>query len=286
MKISKYLFIFSSLLSILVVSYIFILAKFLPILVHHTFYYCREMARIISTKLPGNVGVVIFGVLTISILYTTVRLIATIIRIYKFRERLSQSVLTDHNLGDEIVVMKENKPFAYCFGIISPKIFITTGLLTIVNKKELEIILRHERYHLEHRDSLTLLLATFVESLFPFAPILTDLIRIYKVDRELLADQSAIRDESDKKVLISILKKLLLYEPMPVPSFAPGIAEIETLETRIKSLLNLKITNNKPSAKNVTYSLIFVVILIGLMTTPIRAIEVHRTGLDAIVVCK
>jgi beta-lactamase regulating signal transducer with metallopeptidase domain len=38
-----------------------------------------------------------------------------------------------------------------------------------MSKEELEVILRHEKYHLEHRDGLTLLLATVVESLFPFS---------------------------------------------------------------------------------------------------------------------
>lgn len=294
MRINKQLFIFSSLLILLIASYFFVLVKFLPILVHHTFYYCREMARVISLSLPGNWGIVVFGVLIIPALYTAFKLFATLVQVYKFRQLLSQSISKEHGLSDifkslkladKAVVLRETKPFAYCFGVRNPKIFITTGLIALVNKRELEVILRHEKYHLEHRDNLILLIATFIESLFPFFPILTDLIRIYKIDRELLADQAAIQGEADTRSLSSVLKKLLQYEPVTLPALAPAIADVDTLETRIKSLLSIKADYRKLGKRNLIYSALFIAVLIGLMTTPVNAVELHTDGLDVMVVC-
>lgn len=295
MRINKHLFIFSSLLTLLTVSYSLVLVKFFPILVHHTFYYCREMAKAISLSLPGNLGVVVFGILIVSVLYTAFNLLATAVKVYKFRQMLSRSVVKDHKLTDifralklvnKVVILRETKPFAYCFGILNPKIFLTTGLIAMVDRKELEVVLRHEKYHLEHRDNMVLLLATFVESLFPFFPILTDFIRIYKIDRELLADQAAIQGVADKSSLSSLLKKLLQYKPVTIPTLAPAIADADTLETRIKSLLSIKVDHRKLGKRNLFYSTVFVVVLITLMGTPIRAIELHDNGRDAIVVCE
>ena len=294
MRINKHLFLFSSLLMLLIASYFFVLVKFFPILIHHTFYYCREMARAISLSLPGNWGMIVFGVLIISVLYTAIKLFATVVQVYKFRRLLSQSTTKDHGLSDifkslqligKVVVLGETRPFAYCFGVRNPKIFISTGLIALVSRKELEVILRHEKYHLEHRDNLILLVATFIESLFPFFPILTDLIRIYKTDRELLADQEAIQGEVDARSLSSVLKKLLQYEPVTLPALAPAIADVDTLETRIKSLLSIKVNYRKLGKRNLMYSTIFITVLIGLMTTPVNAIELHEDGLDVVVVC-
>ncbi|OGG15361.1 hypothetical protein A3D77_07515 [Candidatus Gottesmanbacteria bacterium RIFCSPHIGHO2_02_FULL_39_11] len=294
MRINKHLFIFSSLLFLLTASYFFVLVKFFPLLVHHTFYYCQEMAKVISLSLPGNWGVVVFGILIISVLYTAFKLFATIVQVYKFRQLLSRSIVKNHELSDifkslklvdKVVVLHETKPFAYCFGVRNPKIFITIGLIAMVNRKELEVILRHEKYHLEHRDNLILLVATFIESLFPFFPILTDLIRIYKTDRELLADQAAIHREADKHSLSSILKKLLQYEPVTLPALAPAIADVDTLETRIKSLLSIKVDYPKLGKRNSLLSIISIAALMALMRTSVHAVELHRDGLDIMIVC-
>lgn len=294
MKINKHLFIFSSLLILLLASYFFVLVKFFPILLHHTFYYCREMAKNISLNLPGNWGIVVFGILSVSILYTVFKLFLTVVQVYKFRQMLYKSILKNHRLfgvftslklTGKVVVLQETKPFAYCFGVRNPKIFISTGLISMINKQELKVILRHEQYHLENRDNLILLLATFVESLFPFFPILTDLIRIYKTDRELLADQAAIQSVSDKHTLSSILKKLLQYEPLTLPRPAPAIADFDTLDTRIKSLLSVKVNYRKLRKRNVLYSMIFVTVLGGFIGAPVHAAEFHRNGLDAMIVC-
>lgn len=291
---NRHLFVFSSLLTLLATSYFFVLVKFFPILVHHTFYYCREMAKAMLISLPGNFGVTIFGFLVVTVLYTAFKLLTTVVQVYKFRQMLSRSIIKDHTLTDifmalklenKIVILREDKPFAYCFGMLNPKIFVTTGLIAMTDRKELEIILRHEKYHLEHRDNLVLLLATFIESLFPFFPVLTDIIRIYKTDRELLADQAAIKEETDRHYLSSVLKKLLQYEPVTIPALAPAIADPDTLETRIKSLLSIKVDYRKLKKRNLLISTAFVAVLMVLMVTPINAIEIHENGWDAMVVC-
>jgi len=294
MKINKHLFLFSGLFALLTGSYFVVLVKFFPILVHHTFYYCREMARMIALNLPGNIGIIIFGLVSVSLVIAIFRLLTTVARVFKFRQMLLKSSVKHHNLGkilkslelnDKVVVLNEDKPFAYCFGIRHPKIFLTTGLLTTMDEREIRVILRHEKYHLEHRDNLVLLVALFIESLFPFFPIFTDFIRLYKTDRELLADRFATQNDLEKQSLKSILKKLLQYEPSIMPALAPAIADIDTLETRIKSLLSIKLDHHKFRRRNLILSIASASLLISLMWTPINAFELHENGTDAMVVC-
>ncbi len=294
MRINKHLLIFSGILILLLSSYLFVLVKFFPILFHQTFYYCREMAKTVSLHLPGDMGIIVFGLLIGTVLYTTLRLGMTLIQVYRFRQLLRKSVVLDttltpvlkrNKLMGKVFILHEAKPFAYCFGIHHPKIFLSSGLLAIVSKPELEIILRHEKYHLEHQDNLILLFAAIIESLFPFLPILTDLVRIFKTDRELLADRAAIQKSEDKDILTSILKKLLQYEPNSSASFVPAIADPDTLETRIKVLCSIPVRQYNIAKKNVVFSLIFAIFLLVLMSTPVNAIELHKNGLDAMIVC-
>lgn len=291
---NKYLIYFLSLFIFLAGGYSFVLAKFLPILVHHTFYYCQEMAKVITLNLPGNLGTIVFVGLLVSILYAIARLITTIIRIYKFRRTLSRSVVSSSSLTkiinnlklkDKVMVLEEEKPYAYCFGVRYPKIYITTGLIEILSLKELQIVLRHEKYHLEHQDNLVLLIAVLIKSLFPFFPVLTDIIRIYKTDRELLADKYAIKNYSDRESLKIVLTKLLQYEPAIIVAIAPAIADVDTLEARIKSFLIIKPNYQKLGIKKIIFSIPAIILLLSLMWVPVNAFEIHQKGLDAMVVC-
>ncbi|MEP7167431.1 MAG: M56 family metallopeptidase [Candidatus Woesebacteria bacterium] len=252
------------------------------------------MAKTVALHLPGDMGIIVFGVLAGTALYTLFKLAMTLVRVYTFRLSLTKSVVCDdtltsllrrNNLEGKVFLLENTKPFAYCFGFRRPKIFLSSGLLAVVNKKELEIILRHEKYHLEHQDNFILLFARIVESFFPFLPILTDLIRMYKTDRELLADRAAIQKKEDKNILTSILKKLLQYEPVSTPSFAPAIADADTLETRIKVLCSIPVRHYKLERKNIYSSLIFAIMLVALMSTPVNAVELHKNGIDAMIVC-
>ena len=167
---------FASMLIFLAVGHFFVVYKYFQILIHHSIYYCQEMVKALSLGLPGDLGKTIFGLLVLAALFTLVRLLATIFRIYTFRRTLLKTTTQRHgdlynlfeklDLRDKVTIINQRKPVAFCFGVRNPKIYISIGIIGLMSKEELEVILRHEKYHLEHRDALTLLLATAVESLF------------------------------------------------------------------------------------------------------------------------
>lgn len=295
MKINNYLLGFAGILTILTVSHFFIVFKYFRLLIHHGIYYCQEMVKALSLGLPGDLGKAAFGLLVLASLFTLIRMLGTIYKIYSFKKTLSKTkirqeisliyLLEKFDLREKVTIVNQKKPQAFCFGFLNPKIYISTGLLKLMSVSELEVILKHEKYHLENRDAFTMLLATLVESLFPFFPILSDFIKIYRTDREVKTDQFATSGSAVKKSLSTVLKKLLKLEPMINPAFIPGIISADTLEARIQSLLSLKTSYKTVGRRNLFISLVSVIALVGLMVTPVNAIEIHEEGHDLVMLC-
>ncbi|KKS46998.1 hypothetical protein A3J20_04290 [Candidatus Gottesmanbacteria bacterium RIFCSPLOWO2_02_FULL_42_29] len=283
MRLNKYLLLFSVLFVFLLLGYSVIFFRFFPILFHHAVYFCREMIKSLSLGLPENFGSLVFAALALSVIYAILALLVSLMKILRFRKNLSPFITNNNsvypllkklNLENKVIVLRNDKPVAYCFGIINPKIYISIGLLCLVNRRELKIILRHEKYHLENRDSATQLLAVLIESLFPFFPVISDLIRIYRYDREITADRQAARETREKQALSSVLTKLLRYSYAPLPGVA-AISDADTLEARIKSLLKLELPAKKLPVINIFISFVSLIIFFGLTFSPAKALEYH-----------
>ncbi len=293
MKVNKYLLIFISLFFFLGTLVSVVVYKFFPLLVHHTIYYCQKMIHSLSFQIPGNLGMFIFITIFIVLLFTAIKFLATLLQIYRFRglllkntSRYTPFVTLLKNLGltDKVVTIKNEKPFAFCFGIRSPKIYVSSKLISLFSQSEFEIILRHERHHLERRDALTLLVAHIVESFFPFFPLLSDLIMAYRVEREILADKAAIQGSTNKN-LISVFNKLLQYEPDQNFAMVPTIAEPKTLEVRIRSLTHGLLYHPIVSWKKTLLSLFSLGVIFFFIFVPVNAIELHEDGHDMMVFC-
>lgn len=293
MKLNKHLVIFMSLMLFLGTLISLLVYKFIPILVHHTIYYCQAIAHSLSFQLPQNLGKFIFIIISTVIIFTAIKFFSTLFRIYKFHSYLKKNILKPMyfrpllkkiDLVNKVVTIQSKKPFAFCFGVNSPKIFISTKLISISTRIELKAILLHEKYHLEHRDALTLLVAHTLESLFPFFPILSDLILAFRTERELLADKAAING-STRGNLISVFKKLLRYEPEYDFSIAPAIADPHTLVARINSLAHDGQYNHAFSLKNIFISLLSLSVIGFFIFVPVSALELHEGGQDLMVLC-
>lgn len=295
MKIHNYLLAFAGILLFLTFGHMVVIYKYFLVLIHHGLYYCQEMAKSLNLQLPSEYGKTLGGILVIAIVFTLFKLFKSILNIFAFRKSLL-SKKHEHpaslmhlsiSLGiqEKVLVFTQTKPQAFCFGIRNPKIYISTGLVQLMNQKELEVILRHEKYHLEHRDTLTLLLATIIESLFPFFPVVSDFIRVYRTDREVAADNAAITNGTDKQSLKDVLRKLIQYEPDINPIFLPAMMSVDTLEARIRSMNIIDTRYKKIGLRNLGLSALSLIALLGLMVTPVSAIELHEDGRDVVMLC-
>ncbi len=293
MKLNKYFAVFIGLFVGFNAILVIVFQKYFLLLLHHTIYYCQEMAKTLSLRLPGNTGLVVFTLLSGILAITVFKLIITAIKIFRLKKSLSNnigendnisSLLRRLNLQNRVLIIDSSRPFALCFGLINPKIYVSTKLTNLLSRDELEVVLRHEKYHLENRDTLILMLATIFESLLPFFPLISDLIRQYKIERELSADRAASYDQGDKH-LTSALTKLLQYEPQVAFVAAPAIADADTLEVRIKRLMNKRYFYKRFTWKNFFISFASVGFLLTLALTPVNAVELHNEKHDVVFVC-
>jgi len=227
------------------------------------------------------------------LLIATIKLLTIYIKVQLSRKKLLRNcksntsftmILENLQLTKKTYLIENEKQFAFCLGIRKPKIYISTALLSILNEREIEAVLRHERYHLHNRDTLIMLIASIGQSLLPFFPLLSDLLHNYRIEREIRADAKAIQGLGDEKPLISVLKKLLTT-PAYATVTVSAIADHDTLEPRIQALIKRDSHFKKFKVKHIFISLVSVFIMIIITLTPVQAMEIHHKGEDAMMLC-
>lgn len=146
--------------------------------------------------------------------------------------RLSQRLA----LTDRIDVVRATEPYAFCYGLVRPRICMSTGLLRLLSKAELEAVLLHERYHLRSHDPLKVLVTQALSRACCFLAVIAELRSHYTVSKELAADRAAMAEQGQGRWLASALYKLLIASP--IVSSGVAVASLgSTTDARIDHLL-------------------------------------------------
>jgi beta-lactamase regulating signal transducer with metallopeptidase domain len=251
-----------------------VLGKYLPVLVHKTIDFCQVM-------IVGNIRAVVgigMGMVAAWTL-TKVGLIGG--KMYKYSRELKTLTVS---VESEVITFRGEQPEAFCLGIFRPRIYISTGMIRIMNKAELATVLRHEQYHLSHQDPLIFLIAYITQSLFPFFPIVADLMSNYRTEREIMADkQAGVGDNAN--TLRRVLQKLIAREPRTEVAFAPAISAHETLETRVRVLTGESYKRKKMGLRQIIISVAALIIMGLSITIPLKIVEIHSEGVDTVNAC-
>lgn len=113
-------------------------------------------------------------------------------------------------LLDRVDVVASAEPFAFCYGLLRPRICASTGLASHLRREQVEAVLRHERYHLAQLDPLKLAVGRALAGALFFLPIVADLLRRYELARELAADRSVVAEMSGPEPLAGALYRLVI----------------------------------------------------------------------------
>lgn len=273
----------------------FLLVKCLPFLVHSTIYYCQSAIDSINLQtlpkylnlLPLTVVLFIVGAIGFKLLMTATQLLLVKRKLSKVVDLKEypqiQELVKELGLENKVKVFTNDQPLAFCFGFIAPKIYLSTKIISITSKQELRGVLEHEKHHVESKDNLTMIVAQIVENAFPFIPLISELIRNYRTEREIAADQAAI-EAIGKRHVISTLRKLLVHE-YDTFALVPALASADTLETRVNVLTLNTSFLAKYSLRSFTVSILSLGILLFLALTPVQAVEYHKNGLDGVMAC-
>ena len=189
-------------------------------------------------------GVLLLAVCGISLgLLTLLRqLVATAVLIRKLvaqKIALPSSVViaaSGLDLDGRIDVVVDERPFSFCYWFLRPRICLSTALVERLEPDELRAVLYHERYHLRQRDPLRQIVARYFAAGLYVVPVVDELLSFHTLQKEIEADQEAVRASGDVRSLASALYKLLpdaddvsLGLLVPVSSLSVTEARIEQL---------------------------------------------------------
>jgi len=96
------------------------------------------------------------------------------------------------NVGVTVQVTPARRPAAFCFGLLSPRVVVTSGLLERLSADEKAAVLWHEAEHVRTREPLKCLLARLAANTFFWIPLLRDLLDRFLLIKEIAADQRAV----------------------------------------------------------------------------------------------
>ena len=158
---------------------------------------------------------------------------------------------------DPIVVLAADAPLAFCFGLLTPRICISAGLVDALTDKELKAVLLHEDHHCRRCDPLRSLVADVIATTLFFLPIAKELRDLFLTLAELEADRYAVQHVG-RPPLAGALHKILTHPlAMRLPQTA-GVAGLSATDARIAELLGDGKTPLRVSTRSLTVSSILI----------------------------
>ncbi len=157
--------------------------------------------------------------------------------------------------NNDFSLIESSAPNAFTCGFIQPKSYLTTGLISQLNKEELAIVLAHEQAHVKSFDPLKKCLFMVLAAFFP-GRIGQTLNSVMSQTMEQLADQSVVDAGHHNDVVASTLVKVARISMRFQPNTTPILSSyfhVEALEERVKILLD-----DKPATANFHYSMLLV----------------------------
>ncbi len=140
-------------------------------------------------------------------------------------------------IGERLDVVANDRPFAFTYWFVRPRVCVSTGLLRRLDRDELRAVLSHERYHLERRDPLRIVLARYFAAGLYVVPVVDDLVAHYDMLKEVAADEDAVRAMGSVRPLARALYRLMPHaDEMDLGLLAP-VGGLTVTEARIDQLV-------------------------------------------------
>jgi len=140
-------------------------------------------------------------------------------------------------LDGKIDVVADGRPFSFCYWFLRPRICLSTALVQRLETDELRAVLLHERYHLRQRDPLRLVVARYFAAGLYVVPVVDELVGFYTLQKEIAADQAAVRACDGVGALASALDKLLPDADDVSLGLLVPVSSLSVTEARIDQLV-------------------------------------------------
>jgi Zn-dependent protease with chaperone function len=139
-------------------------------------------------------------------------------------------------LDGRIDVVADDRPFSFCYWFLRPRICLSTALVERLDTDELRAVLHHERYHLRQRDPLRQVVARYFAAGLYVVPVVDELVSFHTLQKEIEADEDAVRASGDVRWIASALYKLLPDADVSLGLLMP-VSSLSVTEARIDQLV-------------------------------------------------
>ncbi len=212
----------------------------------------------------------LLGMISISRQWWTTRQLLqeqTVTRLQRLPRRLFL-ISTELGLSGRLDMVQAEQPYSFCYGLFRPRVCISTGLVYVLTKAELEAVLLHERHHLRCRDPLKMLISRALARAFFFVPLVAELGKHYLIAMEVAADGEVIRRQGHGRWLASALYKLITTSSAVAPG-VPLAGPYSAIDTRIDHLLIPEAQKREPlSAQAILLSAPAILVIITIVAAP------------------
>jgi Zn-dependent protease with chaperone function len=146
-------------------------------------------------------------------------------------DRLAKAAV-EAGLGGRVTVIDTPELFSFVYGLLTPRVAVSRGLLDNTSAVELRAVLEHERYHVTNLDPLKILLTRSLSATFFPLPALAHLRKRYETHRELAADRRAAEICGHPALAGALLKTMRAprwHAPSETPIAPMGGSELLSL---------------------------------------------------------
>jgi Zn-dependent protease with chaperone function len=138
-----------------------------------------------------------------------------------WNHELTEKIIQSHQMENrDVLVINHKEVLAFTFGIRSPYIILSTGLLNLLERTELEAVIKHEMFHQMNRDPMKIFILSLIARSLWFIPLTKWLYKNYQIICEVLADEFAIKKTGSElglsTALLKLIKNCFTDNPSPV----------------------------------------------------------------------
>jgi Zn-dependent protease with chaperone function len=153
-----------------------------------------------------------------TVLITLIRFVQQYALSIRFRKKimsLRDQTKTDQIIRDykpqnnNLIVIDHKQTMAFSMGFRKPLIVLSTGLIEMLDRHELEAVIEHEAFHQNNHDSLKIFILQLISQALWFIPLTKWTYQNYKIISELMADEYAVIKTGSELGLGSALLKLI-----------------------------------------------------------------------------
>jgi Zn-dependent protease with chaperone function len=123
----------------------------------------------------------------------------------------------------ELKISKTNVPISFAVEVKKPVIVMSEKLLSLLKKDEIEAVMAHELAHVKNSDTALKAMVTAYKTALPQDPIIRLVEAAFHREREMVADETAVKTTEKPLSLASALLKI--YAAFP----KNGLRSYETL---------------------------------------------------------